>query len=107
MASTAGDLAVWADALYGGDLLSRRSLRAMESILPKGTDGLGTDEATFAGQHAFGHRGGLRGFEASMRQFPAEGVSIVLLSSQGSWLTDVPMKRIVRAVLGRAGRSRR
>ena len=61
IASTAGDLAIWADALYGGDVLSRRSLRQMEAILPEGTYGLGTDVATFAGHQAYGHRGGLRG----------------------------------------------
>jgi hypothetical protein len=57
--------------------------------------------AIFAGHRAYGHRGGLRGFEASMWYFPNEGVSIVLLSNQGNWLTDVPMEKLVAAVLGR------
>jgi D-alanyl-D-alanine carboxypeptidase len=101
IASTPRDLVIWADALYGGDLLSRRSLREMRTILPAGTYGLGTDVATFAGHRGFGHRGGLRGFEASVWHFAKEGVSVALLSNQGNWLTDLPMERIVKAVLGK------
>lgn len=102
IASTASDLVTWADALYGGDLLSRRSLRKMKTILPAGTYGLGTDVASFAGHRGLGHRGGLRGFEASMWYFAKEGVSVALLSNQGNWLMDLPMERIVEAVLGKA-----
>ena len=102
IASTASDLVTWADALYGGDLLSRRSLREMKRILPAGTYGLGTDVASFAGHRGLGHRGGLRGFEASMWYFAKEGVSVALLSNQGNWFTDPAMERIVKAVLGKA-----
>jgi D-alanyl-D-alanine carboxypeptidase len=102
IASTASDLAIWADALYGGDLLSAHSLREMKTILPEGTYGLGTDVASFAGHRGLGHRGGLRGFEASMWHFASEGVSVALLSNQGNWLTDKPMEAIVKAVLGKA-----
>jgi hypothetical protein len=38
-----------------------------------------------------------------MWYFPEAGVSIVLLSNQGNWLTDVPMLKLVRAVLGQGG----
>ena len=54
------------------------------------------------GPSGYGHRGGLRGFEASMWYFPKERVSVALLSNQGNWFTDEPMKRIVQAVLGPA-----
>jgi hypothetical protein len=36
-----------------------------------------------------------------MWYFPEAGVSIVLLSNQGNWLTDVPMARLAAAVLGK------
>ena len=101
IASTARDLSVWADALYGGKLLSDASLAQMTTILPEGTYGLGTDVAVFAGHRGYGHRGGLRGFESSMWYFPDDGVSVVLLSNQGNWLTDGPMEKLVRAVLGK------
>jgi D-alanyl-D-alanine carboxypeptidase len=99
IASTAADLATWAGVLYGGQVLSRASLEEMTTILPEGTYGLGTDVAAFAGHRAYGHRGGLRGFESSMWYFPRSGVSIALISNQGNWNTDAPMQRIVKAVL--------
>ncbi len=98
IASTARDLATWARALYGGDVLTRESLREMTTFLPQGTYGLGTDVASFGGKRAVGHRGGLRGYESSMWYFPREDVSIVLLSNQGNWFTDVPFDRIAEAV---------
>lgn len=101
IASTARDLAVWSQALYGGAILSPASLAAMTTILEPGLYGLGTDVASFAGHRAYGHRGGLRGFESSMWYFPAAGVSIVLLSNQGNWLTDGPMERLATTVLAR------
>ena len=100
IASTAGDLTRWAAALYGGELLSDGSLAEMTTFLLPGTYGLGTDVAVFAGNRGHGHRGGLRGFESSMWYFPQSGVSVVLLSNQGNWLTDVPMQKLVKAVLG-------
>jgi D-alanyl-D-alanine carboxypeptidase len=102
IASTAGDLSIWADALYGGKLLSAESLRQMTTFLTPGTYGLGTDVAVFAGHRGHGHRGGIRGYESSMWYFPDSGVTVVLLSNQGNWITDVPMGRLVKAVLGPA-----
>jgi D-alanyl-D-alanine carboxypeptidase len=102
IASTAEDLAVWADALYGGEVLSAESVTEMTTFLSPGTYGLGTDVASFAGNRGYGHRGGLRGFESSMWHFPDSGISVVLLSNQGNWLTDEPMLKLVRAVFGRA-----
>ena len=102
MASTAEDLSVWASALYGGQVLSPEMTREMTTFLRPGWYGLGADVAVFAGHRGHGHRGGIRGYESSMWYFPAEGVSIVLLSNQGNWLTDVPMEKLVRAVLGSA-----
>jgi D-alanyl-D-alanine carboxypeptidase len=102
IASTAGDLAIWADALYGGKVLSDASLDQMTTFLLPGTYGLGTDVASFAGNRGHGHRGGLRGFESSMWHFPGDGVTVVLLSNRGNWVTDGPMEKLVRAVLGKA-----
>jgi hypothetical protein len=101
MASTAQDLATWAGALYGGALLSPESLAEMTTMLQPGLYGLGTDVAVFWGHRAYGHRGGIRGYESSMWHFPQSGVSIVLLSNQGNWYTDDPMGKMVKAVLGK------
>ncbi|MEA2025372.1 MAG: serine hydrolase domain-containing protein [Chloroflexota bacterium] len=102
IASTAEDLSIWADALYGGEVLSEASLEQMTTFLRAGTYGLGTDVALFAGNRGHGHRGGLRGYESSMWYFPESGTSIVLLSNQGNWLTDEPMGKLVKAALGSA-----
>lgn len=100
IASTARDLSVWAAALYGGELHSAKALSQMTTFLQPGTYGLGTDVAVFAGHRGHGHRGGLRGFESSMWYFPKTGVSVVLLSNQGNWLTDAPMQKLVKSALG-------
>jgi D-alanyl-D-alanine carboxypeptidase len=102
IASTARDLSTWASKLYGGSVLASESLAQMTTMLEPGLYGLGADVAVFAGHRAYGHRGGLRGFESSMWYFPDKGVSIVLLSNQGNWLTDEPMEKLAAAVLGRA-----
>jgi CubicO group peptidase (beta-lactamase class C family) len=101
IASTASDLATWADALFGGRVLSRASLRAMTDFLPPDLYGLGARWGAFADHPAVGHRGGLRGYEASLWYFPGEDVSIALLSNQGNWDTDPVLERVARVVLGR------
>ena len=100
MASTAKDLSVWASTLYGGELLSDDLLTQMTTFQKPGWYGLGADVAVFAGNRGHGHRGGIRGYESSMWYFPESGVTIVLLSNQGNWLTDAPMLKLVKAVLG-------
>ncbi len=101
IASSARDLATWARALYGGEVLSAHSVAQMTTILQPGLYGLGTDVAYFAGHRAYGHRGGIRGYESSMWYFPDAGVSVVLLSNRGNWITDEPMTKLVKAVLGK------
>jgi D-alanyl-D-alanine carboxypeptidase len=100
MASTARDLAIWAAALYGGEVLSADSLAQMTTFLRPGFYGLGTDVALFAGHRGHGHRGGIRGYDSSMWYFPSSGVSVVLLSNRGNWMDDKPMTKLVKAVLG-------
>jgi D-alanyl-D-alanine carboxypeptidase len=100
IASTAADLATWAASLYGGEVLSRRSLQEMTRVLAPDGYGLGTRREVFHGHLAYGHRGGIRGFESSMWYFPEEDVAIALVSNRGLWYTDVPLLRVVQAVMG-------
>ena len=100
IASTAEDLARWAAALYGGEVLSRASLAEMMAFQPPLGYGLGSRVSIFDGHRAVGHGGSLRGFESVMWYFPQDGVSIVLTSNRGLWLLDPPMRRLVKAVLG-------
>jgi D-alanyl-D-alanine carboxypeptidase len=96
--STPHDLVIWADALYGGDILSSESRRAMLTFHPPEHYGLGVRRGSFAGHAAVGHRGSLRGFESSLWYFPNDDVSIALLSNQGLWGTDTPLVKIAEAL---------
>jgi D-alanyl-D-alanine carboxypeptidase len=101
IASTAADLARWAAALYGGEVLSPDSRREMLRVLPPDGYGLGVRREVVLGHVAYGHRGGIRGFVSSMFYFPKEDVAIAVLSNRGLSRTDPPFKLAVRAVLGR------
>ena len=93
--STASDLAVWANALYGGDILDQATLASMVDISPtlalkpnlKYLYGFGFEETTVAGQVAWGHRGHLDGFWSAMEYLPAYHVTVVVLTN-AEWMTD-------------------
>ena len=94
--STPSDLALWASALYGGDVLDQATLASMVDISPsmafktKTTYpyGMGFEEITVAGQVAWGHRGYLDGFWSAMEYLPAYHVSVVVLSN-ADWADPV------------------
>lgn len=100
IASTPTDLARWAAALYGGRVLSPESTAQMLTFRPRDAYGLGTRTAVFRGRVAVGHLGGIRGFENAMWHFPAEGLTIVVLSDRGMWRTDRVVIRLLRTLLG-------
>ena len=65
MVSTPHDLAIWARALYGGQILWPSSLRLMTRFNSHDY-GLGARRMTMGGRTAWGHGGSLDGFEPSM-----------------------------------------
>jgi D-alanyl-D-alanine carboxypeptidase len=97
--STATDLARWGDALYGGKILDQATLAAMADIsqttaqgfkapfIPNWAYGLGMEEATIAGQIAWGHRGHLDGFWSSVWYLPASRVTVVVIAN-AEWAKD-------------------
>jgi D-alanyl-D-alanine carboxypeptidase len=95
-ASTASNLATWANALYGGAILDQATLSAMADTSPslpykpKFPYGLGFEQTTLAGQVAWGHRGLLDGFWSAMEYLPAYHVTVVLLIN-ANWLTPDAM----------------
>jgi D-alanyl-D-alanine carboxypeptidase len=105
MASTASDLARWADALYGGEVVSAASLAEMLTFRPRDEYGLGTRTRDFLGHTAVGHLGGIRGYELAMWYFPEHDTSVVMLSNRGIYSTDRTMKLLVRALFEREGGS--
>lgn len=98
MASTPTDLAQWAAALYGGDVVSPESLAAMLTFRKKDAYGLGTRTRTFQGHRAIGHLGGIRGFELAMWHFPEDGATIVALTNRGMFSTDKTVKLLARTL---------
>jgi D-alanyl-D-alanine carboxypeptidase len=87
--STASDLATWANALYGGEILDQATLASMVDVSPtlafkvkpRYPYGFGFEETTVAGQVAWGHRGHLDGFWSAMEYLPASDVTIVVLTN--------------------------
>jgi D-alanyl-D-alanine carboxypeptidase len=87
-AANARDLARWAQALYGGDVLDAQYRAAMtdvavtsavKSAIPYG---YGVQVLEIDGRRSVGHSGRLLGFRSAVRYLPDHGVSIAVLTNQ-------------------------
>jgi D-alanyl-D-alanine carboxypeptidase len=100
-AASARDLAVWAQALFGGDVLAPEYLDAMVSVAgtaavkPAIPYGYGVQAIEIDGRPTVGHSGRLLGFRSAVRYLRDQGVSIAVLTNQSR--TDPAP--IVRALL--------
>jgi D-alanyl-D-alanine carboxypeptidase len=102
IASTSSDMARWARALYGGGVLTGRTVEAMvddvartATFTPYVPYGLGVQRVTIEGAETLGHSGRFLGFRAALRYLPETGLSIAVLTNQSR--TDPAI--IVRALL--------
>jgi D-alanyl-D-alanine carboxypeptidase len=89
IATSAGDLARWAAALYGGNVLSDASRASMVEdiartarLKPAIPYGLGVQGIPVAGRSALGHSGRFLGSRAVMRWIPAERMAIAVETNQ-------------------------
>ena len=89
VAASAPDLARWARALYGGNVLPTGALQAMISdatttatLKPGYPYGLGVQVFTIDGRISYGHSGRLVGARSVVRWFPDEGVAIAVLTNE-------------------------
>ncbi len=98
MVSTARDLAVWARALYGGQVLSAGSLRQMTRFNGHGY-GLGARRKEMGGREAWGHGGSLDGFETSMWYLPRLDTAVVLVWNRRGLESDWTTRRLARRVV--------
>jgi D-alanyl-D-alanine carboxypeptidase len=102
--STCKNLARWADALYGGDVLSDESLALLTGYVshPDGAYGLGTRTRTYQGNRMFGHTGALRGFNAAMWHLTSLDVTVVVMTNRtridANKITDAFLSVVVPAV---------
>ncbi len=87
-ASNARDLAMWAHALYGGEVLAPAYLKAMvdvrrtaaaKSAIPYG---YGVQALEIDGRPSVGHSGRLLGFRSAVRYLPDQGIAIAVLTNQ-------------------------
>ncbi|HVM30529.1 MAG TPA: serine hydrolase domain-containing protein [Candidatus Limnocylindrales bacterium] len=108
--SSAGDLATWGDALYGGSLLDDESLAEMVDFTSNryafGAYGLGTRTRLIEGRRVVGHTGSLRGFAAAMWHFQAEDLTVVVLSNRGRVDVNPIVDRLAAIALESIGYSR-
>ena len=77
--STPSDLLKFADALFGGKIISENSLKLMQTI--KENYGYGLFQMPFGDKKAFGHTGGIDGFTSNYGYFPEEKVSFAFTSN--------------------------
>ncbi len=78
--STAHDLYKWQIALFKGDIISKASLSTMTTPY-LGNYGYGLSIDTFANHKRVSHSGAIPGFTSYMSSFPADNISIVILSN--------------------------
>jgi D-alanyl-D-alanine carboxypeptidase len=113
--STASDLAIWGNALYGGDVLDRATLADMVDISPTlpyaarsiyGHSirvGLGLEETSIAGQVTWGHLGSLDGFLSNLAYFPAYHVTVVVLIN-ANWANPLAASTtLAQIAMGKTG----
>ena len=108
LASSAGDVARWARALYAGSALGPSTVATMIGDVvqtapyrPRVPYGLGVQAAEVSGRPALGHSGRFLGFRSVVRHLPEDGTTIAVLTNQSR--TDPAI--IARAMLKIALRS--
>ncbi len=109
IASTSEDLARWARALYGGDVLTPAALAEMLTFDPNIEKyaalayGLGVSRVRLDGRFpAYGHTGALAGTRASIRWLPKQRVTIAVAFNRDLFSGDDPTRYLVAALYPRA-----
>ena len=105
LAASSIDVARWARALYGGEVLSEATVAAMVAdgkltarFKPRIPYGLGVQLVKLDGRPALGHSGRLTGFRSVVRHLPAEGITIAVLTNQSKQDPAIIAKALVRIV---------
>jgi D-alanyl-D-alanine carboxypeptidase len=106
MAGTSADLARWARALYGGDILGPVGTGELLSSFTPTTGyvrgvayGYGVQAVSIDGHPSLGHSGRLLGFRGAVRTFPIEGITIAVLTNQSRADPAVIVRALLAVVL--------
>ena len=109
VAASAPDLARWARALYGGDVLAPAGLLAMTSdaattsiLVPAYPYGLGVQVYTIDGRLSYGHSGRLVGARSAMRWFPEAGVAIAVVTNESRFDPGIVVRDLLAVVAPRS-----
>jgi CubicO group peptidase (beta-lactamase class C family) len=107
IATSATDLAHWAQDLYGGDVLTEASRAAMVAdlqktarYLPGVAYGLGVQAVSVDGHPTLGHSGRFLGARAAVRWLSDEGSSISVLTNQSRSDPNVVLRALVKSAFG-------
>lgn len=77
--STPTDVGLFLDALFDGELVSMESLEKIKNI--RDGYGLGIVRIPFNNRFAWGHNGGIDGFQSTSGHFPEEDLTFVLIGN--------------------------
>lgn len=94
--STPGDLTKFADALFGGKIISAKSLEQMETL--KDNYGMGLFQMPFYDKKSFGHTGGIDGFSSMFGYFPEDKVAFALTSNGSNYQNNAIAIALLSAV---------
>ncbi len=94
--STPSDLTKFADALFGGKLLTEKSLIEMKFL--KDNFGLGLFSVPFFDKKGFGHNGGIDGFSSAMYHFEDGKVTVAIISNGTRFDNNQIVKTLLSAV---------
>ena len=108
MAGTSGDLAQWARALYGGDVLGPQGTALLLSSFSRTTGyvpgvayGYGVQALSVDGHPSLGHSGRFLGFRGVVRTFPIDGLTIAVLTNQSRADPGVIVRQLLAVTLPR------
>ena len=96
--STPTDLTIFADGLFGGDLLNAESLEIMKTI--KDGYGIGLFQFPFNESVGYGHTGGIDGFSSVFSYFADEKISYALTSNGSNYSNNEISIAVLSAIYG-------
>ena len=104
--STVDDLMKWNEALYGGKVLTKKSLDAAltPAVLKNGEQpsmkyGYGLMMGKFRGEDIISHGGGLHGFVTQLAYYPEEKLTVVMFSNTAEPEVNFDPNKIAEAFL--------
>jgi len=104
--STVDDLLKWNQALYGGKVISEKSLKAARTPVvlnsgaePPGKYGYGLGLNSFRGMDNVGHSGGLHGFLTQLMYYPKEKMSVVMFTNTSDPEINIDPNKIAEAFI--------